>query len=270
MPRPHAPRLCGVAFVGPDMVVGGTGLAAYEAARGPLPFLCDGNHILLRPEGATLRIGTDVAGYRHLFYWRDGAAWAVGESFLGLVAHLRGRGVALEEDPVHSAAWLSRRQLFQQLTTRRTAVRGISLLARDAVLTVGPEGPSIAHHPCRRAERHEDALRAFLETWLARCLALHRSGDLQMAYHLSGGLDSRAVAAFRVHLERVFGPLPGAGFRSLDNDGHRAEMPSPNGSPIPPVCRSTGWCGGAAYPFRRIASSPGGSGTRSAHTRPCA
>lgn len=225
MPALGAPIFDGFAFSGADAIIGPDGLSDWESANGALPVFSDGCYILARPDDDGVVIGTDAAGYRHLFYWqgKDGG-WAVGESYLGLVAHLRARSVPLVEDKAQSGAWLSRRQLFQQITTRKTAVRGIRLLGRDEILRAEGGALTVTRHPRPVADSYEGALRNFLETWLSRCLTLHAVPDLRLFFHLSGGVDSRAVAAFRIHLERRFGPMPHATFRSIDDDSHRDDL----------------------------------------------
>ncbi|MHA6347290.1 asparagine synthase-related protein [Roseivivax sp. CAU 1761] len=227
---PGAPVLDGFAFDGADAVIGSAGLAGFEAARGrPLRPGGDGVHILCRPEAQGVAISADAAGYRHLFYWRGdaGAAagrWAVGESFVDLVAHLRARGVALAENRAQTGAFLSRKQAFQQLTTRETAVAGIEvllpgerLLLRDGALAVGPV-------PSAPAADYPAALRDFLETWLGRCRTLAGDADLQLWFHLSGGVDSRAVTAFFLWLRRHGELADRATLRSLTDAAHADDL----------------------------------------------
>ncbi|WP_043775928.1 hypothetical protein, partial [Roseivivax isoporae] len=104
-------HLLGFAWSGTDFIVETEGLAAYESAGGALPWGADGHHVLIRRTGDRIRIGADAAGYAHLFYWSDGADWAVAYSFIGLVAHLRCRGVRLTENLAETGAFLSRKQL---------------------------------------------------------------------------------------------------------------------------------------------------------------
>ncbi|MFD1340835.1 hypothetical protein [Litorisediminicola beolgyonensis] len=192
----------GYAFQGADVILGAEGFAEV-APRFDLP--ADGAFVLARPRPDGWEIAADAAGYRHVFWWRNGRDWAVSESFLELVSRLRARGVALRLDPGEMGAWLGRRQLFEQLTTRATCVAGISVLGRDETLRIGPEGMSVRQTPRLAAETYPDGLRAFLETWLGRLAAL-RAADMPMRVHLSGGVDSRAIAALHLWLDRQLGP----------------------------------------------------------------
>ena len=81
-PPPEGAHLDGFAWDGTDFVIGDAGLAAFEATGRQLAWCADGRHVLTRREGARIGVGADVIGYRHLFYWAEGTAWAVSESFI--------------------------------------------------------------------------------------------------------------------------------------------------------------------------------------------
>ncbi|WP_043775512.1 hypothetical protein, partial [Roseivivax isoporae] len=104
-------HLVGFAWADTDFVIGTDGLSAYEAAGDTFHWGADGHHVLIRRSGDRIRIGADAAGYAHLFYWSDGADWAVAYSFIQLVAYLRRRGVRLTENIAQTGAFLSRKQL---------------------------------------------------------------------------------------------------------------------------------------------------------------
>ncbi|ETX15496.1 hypothetical protein OCH239_16120 [Roseivivax halodurans JCM 10272] len=223
LPEPGA-QLHGFAWEGADFVIGTEGLAAFEAGGRRLPWSADGDHVLVRREGGGIGIGADFAGCRHLFYWSEGRDWAVCESFIDLVAHLRGRGVALHEDIAQTGAFLSRKQLFQQLTTDRTAVREIACLDAGARIEIGPDGLVVIPPDPVPAEDYAAALDAFIATWLSRMATLRAAPDLALHVHLSGGFDSRAVAAFHVWLERNEGSCESASVRSLTDARHADDL----------------------------------------------
>lgn len=219
-----SPAFQGFGFSGADVVIGAEGHAAFAATRGPDAQCDDGNFILMRqtPDGAVLR--TDTAGYRHLFYYAQDDLWAVGESFVGLVAALRGKGVSLTEDPLQTAAWFSRRQVFQQLVSRNTAVRGIRLLGGDEALRVTAAGLTVLTQPRRAPRPYGDALRDCLNLWLSRTLTLSEQADTHLFFHLSGGIDSRAVASFFLWLRRQDLLPERAGLRSLTDAAHAEDL----------------------------------------------
>ena len=223
LPEPGA-QLHGFAWEGADFVIGSGGLAAFEEGGGHLPWSADGHHVLVRREGGRIGVGADHAGCRHLFHWSDGQAWAVCDSFIDLVAHLRGRGVALTEDIAQTGAFLSRKQLFQQLTTDRTAVREIACLDAGARIEIGPEGLVVIPPDPVPAEVFAAALDAFIATWLSRMATLRAAPDLALHVHLSGGLDSRTVAAFHAWLERHEGRCERASIRSLTDESHADDL----------------------------------------------
>lgn len=223
-PPPEGARLRGFAWAGADFVIGSDGLAAYEAHGRHLDWSADGHHVLTRRAGDRIGVGADFAGYAHLFHWSDGARWAVSDSFLDLVQHLRARGVALTEDPAQTGAFLSRKQLFQQLTSDRTAVREIRCLDAGARLEIDAQGLRVIAPEPLPGGRYEDALQDFLDLWLARLATLRADGRPTLRFHLSGGIDSRVVTAFHVHLARVAGPSPRAAIRSLDDAAHAGDL----------------------------------------------
>lgn len=219
-----SPMFHGFGFSGADVVIGPEGYADQIAARGADALCDDGNFIEMcqTPDGVVLR--TDAAGYRHVFYYAQDGLWAVGESFVGLVAALRAKGVSLTEDPLQTAAWFSRRQVFQQLVSRNTAVRGIRLLGRDEDLRITPGGLTVMPRHRVPARPYKEALRDCLTLWLSRILTLSDQPDTQLFFHLSGGIDSRAVASFFLWL-RDHGRLTDrAGLRSLTDAAHAGDL----------------------------------------------
>ncbi|WP_306131531.1 hypothetical protein [Roseivivax marinus] len=223
-PPPQGATLHGCAFAEADAVLGTDGLAALESEGRVLDWHADGCHLLVRRDGDRIALGADFAGYRHLFHWSDGARWAVCDSFIDLVAHLRARGIALEEDIAQTGAFLSRKQLFQQLTSAATPVKGISCLRVDERIEIDADGLRIVTAPPAPERPYAEALHAFLELWLARMEGLRRAEGLTLFIHLSGGLDSRAVAAFHLWLERNRDLPENATIRSLTDDSHAEDL----------------------------------------------
>lgn len=219
------PRLDGFAWDGTDFVNGSEGLAAFETARRrALAPGADGVHILCRPTRDGAAMSADSAGYRHLFHWSDGRRWAVGEALIDLVAHLRSHGVDLEENRAQIGAFLSRKQLFQQLTTRETPVAGIDVLLPSERIEIDGDGLSVRQIDRSGATGYESALRAFLETWLGRIETLLTEPELRLFFHLSGGVDSRAAAAFLVWLRRNRDLPDRATLHSLTDARHAADL----------------------------------------------
>ncbi|SLN68570.1 hypothetical protein ROJ8625_03560 [Roseivivax jejudonensis] len=223
-PPSEGARLDGFAWDGTDFVIGEAGRAAHEAAGGSLPWSADGRHVLVRRTGARIEVGADFGGYRHLFYWSDGLAWAISDSFIDLVAHLRARGVTLTEDPAQTGAFLSRKQLFQQLTTDRTPVREIACLDVGARIVITDGRLEVVPPEALPTGTYAEALHAFLELWLGRIATLRQDPELTLFFHLSGGIDSRAVTAFHLWVERHM-DLPGAAsIRSLTDASHADDL----------------------------------------------
>ncbi|SFE49108.1 hypothetical protein [Roseivivax sediminis] len=223
-PPPEGAHLDGFAWDGTDFVIGDAGLAAFEATGRQLAWCADGRHVLTRREGARIGIGADVIGYRHLFYWAEGTAWAVSESFIDLVAHLRARGVALTEDIAQTGAFLSRKQVFQQLTTDRTAVREIACLDAGARIEIDAGGLRVVPPELPGEGDYAEALHGFLELWLGRIATLQGDPRFTLYFHLSGGIDSRAVTAFHVWLLRHAGLPDRAAIRSLTDARHAGDL----------------------------------------------
>ncbi|MDU8910131.1 hypothetical protein [Aestuariicoccus sp. MJ-SS9] len=211
----------GYAFAGADFIVGEAGLRDWQAAgHGPLPWHCDGVYILMRQAEGQIGVSSDAAGYRHLFYYAEDGHWAVGESFIALVEHLRAQGLPLTEDKAHSAAFLSRKQLFQQLTTRHTPVREIRLLGRDERIEIADSRLQVRREARKAGADYPAALADFLNTWLSRFMTLQARPERRLFFHLSGGVDSRAVSAFYVYLRDRFGLSDRVTLRSLDDPAH--------------------------------------------------
>lgn len=196
----------GYAWLDADLVSGAGGAAAWTRSRGrSLPAGEDGCYVTLWREGATAWAGTDHVGSRQLFLYRHGADWVLSDSLAGLIAHLGGTGQPMTLDPVQLHARSGHGPFTDQLTSFRTVVREIELVPAWCQVRLDAAGAELVPRPRNPAgpgrEAYAAALSRFLETWTARFLTLLENPGQHLSADVSGGLDSRSVLAFLLHLD---------------------------------------------------------------------
>lgn len=190
---PPAYFFSGYAFKGTDFVFGADGAQQFHAAQGSrIGMGQDGCYAELIRQGSETRIHADFRGNMRLFYYADGGAWAVSNSWLMLAQALGERGIALTLDRGQLAAWFSQNLNFKQLTCYQTVLREIRLLPAFCSLVIDDTGLSL--HQAERAAplSYDDALTRFLGQWQSRCATLLEGLPAPMRADISGGLDSRA------------------------------------------------------------------------------
>ncbi len=192
-PRPTN-SFYGLCFDGADLIIGAEGAARFHSSRhGTIAPGLDGSYIALSTSGEETTVGTDYAGYQKLFYFSDGPVWAVSNSFLAIVEHLRDRHVPIKVEEHHLAAWFLTLSFGNQLTCFKTCVRGLRLLPAGKVIVISDGRLSTRALPRTAApETYEDSLARFIRTWTSRLRTVLAS-DLGIVSEITGGRDSRIV-----------------------------------------------------------------------------
>ena len=203
----------GTCFVGSDFISGSGGANRYRRDRGAsIPVGADGAYAVLDATGpGAWRLGTDYKGFCHVFYHFANGYWAVTNSFMALVRHLRSCGIATTPDPASIASWGSGQDLVRALMSFRTGVREIRLLPSTSVLQLR-RGP----HAVLELERvdiepqpvgsYVGALGRYLDVWSARFRTVFADPRLASTFHITGGRDSRTVLAMAMPTLLQMGP----------------------------------------------------------------
>lgn len=205
LPMPEA-GLHGYALVGPDIVLGSAGQAAY----GNVPSGGDGAYVSSQvlPSGE-VRVGTDASGYAKLYLYLKDGDWAVAKSLIDLAEFVAGRGWKLSVNRVQlQTPLLGRRirkphlltpgMIAQQLLSRETAFKEICLLLPDEEIVVAPGvRPSMRFEKravTKQAENYQDALSVGIQEFVGRLRAMINS-DFVVTSDITGGRDSRVILA---------------------------------------------------------------------------
>ena len=131
----------GYCFIGTDFIYGGDGAELYdEATAKRIDPGEDGCYVVIRKTADGHIIGADFKGYKKLFLYRSGSAWAVSNSFVRLVDFLRDRGQSITIDEAQLAAWFVKGPLGDQLCSFATAIREIRLVPSFCCLRITPSG----------------------------------------------------------------------------------------------------------------------------------
>lgn len=224
-PSPEG-RFTGFLFSGSDLVLGAEGLAAFGAATGRQAVSGeDGCYAFMRRDGDRLVFGNDYCGHGKLFLYARGAEWAVSTSFAALVDHLRANGLPAGFRAYHRDLSLADGSILAQLPSHRTALDEIRLCPRGTEIVVQGGRPSLVPAPAAGESTdgaaYRDLLDIALSVWAGRLRTLHGAG-LRPSVALSGGMDSRAVAAFHIQAARRDGLA--AEYRSSTAPRHGTDL----------------------------------------------
>lgn len=193
-------RFCGYCFAGPDFIVGPAGCQAYreDSGQSVRPGE-DGCYIVVQRDGNRVTIGADYSGYRRLFLYQSGSRWAASSSLLALLQHARANNLPLTLRSYHRRSQAIRGSLMEQLTSHRTAISEIRLCPRLAQIEVSTDGAKLVPLKLKPIEQtYADSLAEAICTWAGRLRTLANAG-IEQRVSLTGGVDSRAVAAFYLH-----------------------------------------------------------------------
>lgn len=197
----------GYCFAGRDYIHGSSGAEAYTKHTGnTIEAGEDGCYITGVRVGSRHRLATDYWGYKKLFYFHDREFWAVSNSILRLVQHLRERGIRVLPNYAQLAA-MTGGTPTRQLSSFATPADGVHLLPPDCSLEIGDD-KAILHREVRARGRgdYRERLSEFAETWISRIETLLVHSRMRLSSDLTGGMDSRCVFALLLHaLHRLGG-----------------------------------------------------------------
>lgn len=174
----------------------------------------DGCYILLQQVGDRWILSTDHSGYRKIYLYRDGSYWAASSSLVRLAESIRSRGRRLTIDPVQFAGFNGLHSFTQQMTSSDTLFREITLVPAGKALIIRDDGTCWTDK--QGAPETVGTLREYLLTWIGRIASLISAEDVKIRSELSGGIDSRTVAAILSAARNVLS-LPAADVRFTSN-----------------------------------------------------
>lgn len=194
----------GYGFEGPDFIWGQPGLEAFEKANEThFSGRDDGCYLFLRRDGLRNHtLTTDPIGMCKLFVYRNRRNWAVSNSFARLMDYVIEQGWRITPDYGALDAWTIPDKSFAAARHNANAVSEITLLKSSDFIELTADNLTIRTRPkeSRPSLDFDQALDRFLSIWLGRILGLARSHEVSLSAEITGGLDSRTVLAFLLHL----------------------------------------------------------------------
>ncbi len=195
----------GYGFEGTDFIVGLDGLELFEASRG-ISFSGhdDGCYMLVERQGKAHTIAADPNGLCKLFVYRHGSNWAIANSFSVLVDRVSTLGWNITPDFAVLDAWTLPPNTFGACFSTQTVVREIALLNPLEQIRIEGTDVKIETRSLQTLNAlgptYEDKIQYYLRQWCSRILTLAQSEHINLNVELTGGLDSRTVFAFILHL----------------------------------------------------------------------
>lgn len=153
----------------------------------------DGCYVQLRRNGENWDLITDHSGNRKIFFYQDGDYWAASSSLFKLGEYIRAHDRKLTINPVQFLGLHGRHSFCQQMTSRDTLFNEISLLPLGTYLQI--EGDKAHVTPISAYAVPARSLRDFFTVWMPRLASLLSTEELTIRCNVSGGIDSRTVAA---------------------------------------------------------------------------
>lgn len=217
---PTRPYFDGYFFSNADFVVGKEGAEQYRHDNRSIPIGEDGCYVVGHTREGGYEIGTDFSGNYRLFLYRAHDWWAVSNSVMALAESAMQSGRLLTLNHAQLQAWRFRGPFCNQLTSFRTIFNEIELVPSDKSLYIQGDKLGVVDRPGVQLENnrsYEECLGRFLTIWLARLRVLLHHEPFKISVDLSGGLDSRLVFAFFVHLEKRYNENIFSAYRSRIN-----------------------------------------------------
>ena len=210
----------GYCFSGVDYVYGDGGAEKlYRDTGRKIEAGEDGCYVKVERQDRRYFFATDFSGNKKLFYFSDRGFWAVSNSIVALVEHMRqvGRDVVPNFSQI-SAIGRGAGSAMNQLASYSTMVQGIFLVPLKCGLLIGPDGVSVV--PLRnedllgenRSSSYAGRLSYFLALWVARFQTILSDESICINSDLTGGLDSRVVFSI-LHAARLRSNAPVANVR---------------------------------------------------------
>lgn len=221
------PFFDGYFFSDADFVLGEEGAEQFQVDNGSIQIGEDGCYVVGNTRDDGFEIGTDFSGNYRLFLYRDHDYWAVSNSIMALAEAAKQSDRRLTLNHAQLQAWRFRGPFCNQLSSFRTIFNEIELVPSDKSLLVLGDNLRVVNRPRIRLQEpcsYEECLGKFLTTWLARLKVLLHHEPFRLSVDLSGGLDSRLVFAFFVHLEKRFNENIFSSYRSRINTNEEPHM----------------------------------------------
>ncbi len=205
--------LWGLAYVGPDVIVGDGGYARFLEANPVIRPGGDGAYVVINGDSEGFQIGADYGGYAHIYYYAAEDGWAFSNSFYQLAEQLADRGTRLTPYLPGAAGMHIGRAIGQQPLTLRTPIAEIRLLARTECLEVQGRGASsrLIRRPVAEVDGqtsqtlpYAEGLGAYVNTWVSRYITILQSGA-HLTCDITGGLDSRTNLALLLRAGDLLG-----------------------------------------------------------------
>jgi hypothetical protein len=194
----------GYGFEGVDLILGQLGLDVFEAqSEKSFSGKDDGCYLFLRKSEEEHLASADPAGQCKLFLYQGPQGWAFSNSFSCLLDWLRASSWKITPNYAALDAWTVPMKSFASCFSAKTAVDEITLLGATEHLRIAAGKIHIQrqNQSTDQTEGFDRALDHFLTLWLGRIWGVVQAGEINLQAELTGGLDSRTVLAFLLHLQ---------------------------------------------------------------------
>ncbi|OAV62921.1 hypothetical protein [Enteractinococcus helveticum] len=185
----------GYCFIRNDFIFGTNGALHYQALTGnPIPAAQDGCYVTIHCHNDAYVFDVDFAGYTILYYYHDGATWAVSNSFSRIIDYLRDQNISIRPNYAHLAAAMGNGMPLGQLFSFQTLAHNVRVAPRTHSLIITPSTVQFIRRPDPTATSttYTEALSEYLNTWVSRFETLMHSPETDFTVDLTGGVDSRA------------------------------------------------------------------------------
>lgn len=185
----------GYCFVGADYIFGLSGAKYFQKERSrQIKGGEDGCYVIAKKENSHYVFSTDFSGNKKLFYYWSTDIWVVSNSIFLIAEHLKENNIVITADYSQLAAiGVHRSDVFNQLYSVNTFIKGVKLLPTNSTLIISSSGyaveKNLEKHPFKS---YQEGLSVFIGTWVARLAGLLKSG-IEVQSDLTGGADSRTV-----------------------------------------------------------------------------
>ncbi|MEZ0470916.1 hypothetical protein [Luteimonas salinilitoris] len=199
-------QFSGICYTDSAIIIGSWGYERYsQQTPHNVRDLAEGRFSVIRFDGNRLEARVDALGQDILYYFHQGDAWAVSNSFLALARHLVQQGVRLTADYATLRLPLITHSMAQQLLSNDTGIQEIRVLPADRYLRIQLDRPAVRPEvlPCGDLsnegfvgrDEYVETLIRFVARSASRSAAIVRHFGDRACFDITGGQDSRLVLA---------------------------------------------------------------------------
>lgn len=185
----------GYCFLGRDMVFGHVGAELLRSATGhSIPPGEDGTYAAMVRQGRRRLFYSDFNGFKKIFYYWSNGTWAVSNSIVRLIEHMRINNIPVILNKHRLTCAQYRGAIFNQLTSFDTFIDGIKLLPLNYILDVSDKRLMCYPYIVTISQKnYPSLLRDAVDLWISRMETVLSDDRVIIRSDLTGGLDSRTV-----------------------------------------------------------------------------